>query len=778
MVADEESIIKSFINLGLSEQKAKETYKNATVTKTLSSILHEVRDVVIPEGAGMLLYHLATKTKPQISNHLPFLTKYIVTNKLNTTVRVDKAIEYVLSHINNINESEFEKFCGVGIVVSPEDIEKCIEKQIGEVKEELLEKRYRYNVGLIMQKVRNELPWADGKAIKNEMDVQIVCLLGPKTELDLAPITKVDKKGATKSKSEEKPKVQPKEKMELKTSNDKTGLTMLDVMKKVNFHSPGDNYKTDGYILTENTHKLLADHLKITGKSVRTRFPPEPNGILHIGHAKAININFGYAAAQNGVCFLRYDDTNPEKEEEKFFTGIKDMVNWLGYTPAKITHSSDYFDQLYEWAIELIKKGLAYVCHQTPDEMKGFNPEPSPWRDRPVFENLQLFQDMKNGKIDEGAATLRMKITLEEGKLDPVAYRVRFVPHHRTGDKWCIYPTYDYTHCLCDSIEHITHSLCTKEFQSRRSSYYWLCNALDIYCPVQWEYGRLNVNYTVVSKRKIAKLIEEKIVNDWDDPRLFTLTALRRRGFPADAINNFCAQLGVTGAQSTVDPGMLEAYVRSYLDIYAPRSMVVLNPLKITIKNFPHENPVKVSVPNFPSQPEKGSHNITFDKVIYIEKDDFIEVGDKSFRRLTKQQSVGLRYAGVVLDVDEVIKNSSNEPIELLCKCTPVDKVDKKPKAFIHWVSDPQEVEVRIYDLLFKHKNPEDVNQVPGGFLSDCNLDSLRIIKSYADKYLASVQIYDKFQFERLGFFSVDPDTTPAKIVFNQTVALKEEAGK
>lgn len=234
------------------------------------------------------------------------------------------------------------------------------------------------------------------------------------------------------------------------------------------------------------------------------------------GHAKAININFAYPATHNGICFLRYDDTNPEKEEEKFLVGIKQMVEWLGYKPYAITHLSDNFQQLYEWAIVLIKKGLAYVCHQTADQMKGFNTELSPWRDRPIEESLQLFQDMKNGKIDEGAATLRMKVTLEERKVDPVAYRIKFVAHHRTGSAWCIYPTYDYTHCLCDSIEHITHSLCTKEFQSRSSSYYWLCNALDIYCPVQWEYGRLNVNYTVVSKRKIAKLITEKVVSDWD----------------------------------------------------------------------------------------------------------------------------------------------------------------------------------------------------------------------------------------------------------------------
>jgi len=776
MAENNEELLKSFVELGLSEQKAKETLKNATVTKTLSSILNEVRGVALGDGTGMLLYHLATKTKPQINERLPLICKYIVTKKLDSTLRVDKAIEYVLSHINNVKTDELEKHCGVGIVVSPEEIEKVVEKLLSKNKKELLEKRYRFNVGQVMQQVRTELPWADGKAVKSEVDVQVFDLLGPKTEADLAPPPKNDKKGGKPAKVD-KPKNENKVKgdAQAETTN---ALTILDVMKKVNFHAPGENFKTDGYVVTEKTQRLIQEHLKITGSTVRTRFPPEPNGILHIGHAKAININFGYAAAHGGSCFLRYDDTNPEKEEEKFFTAIKDMVEWLGYKPAKITHSSDNFDQLYKWAVQLIKNGLAYVCHQTADEMKGFNPQPSPWRDRPVAESLQLFEDMKNGKIDEGAATLRMKITLEEGKLDPVAYRVRFTPHHRTGDRWCIYPTYDYTHCLCDSIENITHSLCTKEFQSRRSSYYWLCNALNIYCPVQWEYGRLNVNYTVVSKRKIAKLIDEAVVKDWDDPRLFTLTALRRRGFPPEAVNNFCAQLGVTGAQSTVDPSMLEAYVRDYLNNAAPRVMVVLDPLKITMENYPQNKPIDVSVPNFPSKPELGSHNVTFDKVIYIEGNDFMEVADKGYRRLTPGQSVGLRHAGYILEVKKVEKDSAGKVTGLICTCVEVEKATSKPKAFIHWVSNPLEVEVRLYESLFKHKNPEDPAEVPGGFLSDCNLDSLKILRSFADKSLKTAKVFDKFQFERIGFFSVDPDTTPAKIVLNQTVGLKEDAGK
>jgi len=454
------------------------------------------------------------------------------------------------------------------------------------------------------------------------------------------------------------------------------------------------------------------------------------------------------------------------------------MVEWLGYKPYKITYSSDNFQQLYEWAVVLINKGLAYVCHQKAEELKGFNPKPSPWRERPIEESLRLFEDMKRGKIDEGAATLRMKVTLEEGKMDPVAYRIKFIAHHRTGSDWCIYPTYDYTHCLCDSLEDITHSLCTKEFQSRRSSYYWLCNALGIYCPVQWEYGRLNMNYALVSKRKIAKLITEQIVHDWNDPRLFTLTALRRRGFPAEAINNFCAQMGVTGAQIAVDPAMLEAAVRDVLNITAPRRLVVLDPLKVTIKNFPHAAPVQLEVPDFPQNPLQGSHKITLDEVIYIEQGDFKLEPEKGYRRLAPKQSVGLRHAGLVINVEEIVKDPvTGEVVELICTSQSAEQAEK-PKAFVQWVSQPIQLEVRLYEQLFKHKNPEDPNEVPGGFLSDISEQSMSVAVAFADLALTQAKVYDKFQFERIGFFSVDPDTTTNHIVFNRTVGLKEDAGK
>lgn len=777
-----ETDVQLFVSLGLSEQKAKETLKNAAVTNNLKEAIAAAKgdsDISTwkDNGIGTLLYHLASKAKPQIAQHFELVAKYISQGKLDSTLRVDAALEYLLSHLQGtVNAAEFEEACGVGVKITAEDIERAVEKHLNLHKEELLKNRYRFNYFPLMQAVRNELKWADGKAVKNEMDLMVMNLLGPKTEADLAPPpAKSDKK----AKAAKDPKTSSKDAnaKEDKTSGPAAPVTMTELMAKVNFHKPGENFKTEGYVVTPNTMQRLQEHLKRTGGKVITRFPPEPNGILHIGHAKAININFGYAISRGGECNLRYDDTNPEKEEEKFFTGIKDMVEWLGYKPSKITHSSDYFDQLYEWAIKLIKEGKAYVCHQTAEEVKGIDAPPSPWRDRPVGESLQLFQDMKNGKLEEGEATLRLKVTLEEGKQDPVAYRIKYVPHHRTGDKWCIYPTYDYTHCLCDSIEDITHSLCTKEFQSRRSSYYWLCNALDIYCPVQWEYGRLNVNYTVVSKRKIAKLITEGIVADWDDPRLFTLTALRRRGFPTEAVNNFCAQMGLTGSLVVVDPHMLEACVRDVLNVTAPRAMVVLDPLRVIITNFPGESAIQVEVPDFPADPNSKKHIVPFGPEIFIDHEDFRENGDKSYKRLTLNQPVGLRHSGYVITVTEVLRGRCGDVMELKATCAPSD-ANNKPKAFIQWVSNPLNIEVRLYERLFNHKNPEDPKEVPNGFLSDCNMDSLRIMQALGDVSLADVKVYDKFQFERIGFFSVDPDSTPSQIVFNRTVTLKEDAGK
>uniref|UniRef100_A0A3B4DGN9 Glutamine--tRNA ligase n=1 Tax=Pygocentrus nattereri TaxID=42514 RepID=A0A3B4DGN9_PYGNA len=744
-------LVALFTSVGLSEQKAKETLKNEGLSSALRDAIVQARQLLgskdIDRAMGTLLYSMASRLRD--IRRLAFLTDHIVRRKITTDLQLSAALDFVKSHPQDpLDQRAFENSCGVGVVVTPEQIEDAVELIIRKHKVQLLAERYRFNMGILMGEARTALKWADGKIVKNEVDMQVLHLLGPKTEADLEKKPKAAK-----------PKAPEKEKKEEQAS-------------VVN----GENYKTEGYVVTPNTMNLLKQHLELTGGQVRTRFPPEPNGILHIGHAKAINFNFGYAKANNGICFLRYDDTNPEKEEEKYFTAIKDMVEWLGYKPYAITHASDHFQLLYELAVDLIRRGHAYVCHQRGEELKGHNVPPSPWRDRPVEESLVLFERMKKGMCAEGEATLRMKLVMEDGKLDPVAYRIKYTPHHRTGDTWCMYPTYDYTHCLCDSIEHITHSLCTKEFQARRSSYFWLCNALDVYCPVQWEYGRLNLTYTVVSKRKIIKLVETGAVRDWDDPRLFTLTALRRRGFPPQAINNFCARVGVTVAQTTMEPHLLEACVREVLNDTAPRVMAVLEPLKVTITNLPAD----VHIPDFPADETKGSHVVPFSKTIFIEQSDFREAMEKGYKRLTPDQPVGLRHAGYIISLQRVIKDGRGKVVELEVTCSSSDSAEK-PKAFIHWVSQPLQCEVRLYErkycsFLYYTCDPAEV---PGGFLSDLSPNSLQLVESaLVDRSVSEAKVFDKFQFERVGYFSVDPDSTAEKLVFNRTVTLKEDPGK
>ncbi|KAK5609812.1 putative glutamine--tRNA ligase [Crenichthys baileyi] len=772
-------ILKLFTSIGLSEQKAKETQKNEALSSALTEAVIQAQRINgtsgVDKAMGTLLYSMASRLKD--NKRLAFLSDCIAQRKIYTELQLAAALDFVKSHPDDpISQKEFDEACGVGVVITPEQIEDAVEFVVKKHKEQLLKERYRFNMGLLMGEARSALKWADGKVIKNEVDVQVLHLLGPKTEADLEKKPKAPKAKAAEN--------DVKTKKEEVTANGATNLvegrSLMEQLRgeALKFHKPGENYKTEGYVVTPKTMELLKKHTEFTGGQIRTRFPPEPNGILHIGHAKAINFNFGYAKANNGICFLRYDDTNPEKEEEKYFTAIKDMVEWLGYTPYDITHASDNFQKLYDLAVDLIRRGHAYVCHQKVEELKGHNVPPSPWRDRPTEESLVLFERMKKGIFAEGEATLRMKMVMEDGKMDPVAYRIKYTPHHRTGDEWCIYPTYDYTHCLCDSIENITHSLCTKEFQARRSSYYWLCNALDVYCPVQWEYGRLNLTYTVVSKRKIIKLVETGVVRDWDDPRLFTLTALRRRGFPPEAINNFCARVGVTVSQTTTEPHLLESCVRDVLNDTAPRAMAVLEPLKVTITNLPKDTKMDVRVPNFPANEDKGTHTIPFTRTIFIEQSDFREVMEKGYKRLTPEQPVGLRHAGYVISVQKVIKDSQGKVVELEVTCCSSETAEK-PKAFIHWVSQPLVCEVRLYERLFLHKHPEDPSEVPNGFLSDINPNSLQVISSaLVDISVKAAKVLDRWQFERVGYFSLDPDSTTDKLVFNRTVTLKEDPGK
>lgn len=758
---------------GLSDSKAAEVEKNKATSGHLLSFLEKYGKDEIKSDHATLLFSLASnlpKSKFMEDKYTNMVFDAIVADKITKKPQLDAALLFFRNCRGDV--SKFETACGIGIVVTPEDVTKAVAEVIKKNEGELKKNRYRFPIGKLMAGVKALQPWADAKLAKDELDKQVLALLGPKTEEDMKKPEKVKKP----KEAGDKAKKGGKAKKAASADEAAEVVTFKGAANK--FHAVGENDKTDGYVVTPNTYRLLAEHTKAVGGKVHTRFPPEPNGILHIGHAKAITFNFAYARDRGGVTYLRYDDTNPDAEDEEFFKGIYRDVTWLGHTPFKITHSSDYFDELYAAAVELIKRGSAYVCHQQADELKGFeNREMSPWRERPMAESLQLFEDMRRGLIDEGKATLRMKHIMEDGKIDPVAYRIKFTPHPRTGDKWCIYPTYDFTHCLCDSIENITHSLCTKEFQNRRSSYYWLCNALDWYCPVQWEYGRLNMAYALVSKRKIGRLITMGIVRGWDDPRLFTLAALRRRGFPPEAITEFCNKVGVTESAALVQPGMLEACVRDQLNKTARRAMAVLDPIKVTIDA--KDLPSKVTMPNNPVDESMGEHDVPLCNVIYIERDDFTENPPKGYKRLTPDQRVALKGAGVVLSVTDVVKDADGSITEIKTKAEALT-AENKPKGFIHWVStsspdaEPRRAQVLVFHQLFKTENPLE----GGDIMKNVNENSLEVFDAVIDDGINDLTPGVVYQFERIGYFAVDTETTPEQIVFNRTVALREDSGK
>ncbi|RME82965.1 MAG: glutamine--tRNA ligase/YqeY domain fusion protein [Planctomycetota bacterium] len=525
------------------------------------------------------------------------------------------------------------------------------------------------------------------------------------------------------------------------------------------------------------------------GGRVHTRFPPEPNGYLHIGHAKAIVLNFEIAKEYGGLCNLRFDDTNPVKEDMAYVEAIKEDVKWLGYDwEDRLYFASDYFDQLYEWAVELIKKGKAYVCDLSQEEISKYRGAPmekgkdSPYRNRSIEENLDLFERMKNGEFEEGEKVLRAKIDMSHPNInmrDPVIYRIMKKSHYRTGDKWCIYPMYDYTHPLSDSIEGITHSLCTLEFEFHRPLYDWFIEQLGIFHPQQIEFSRLNLAYTVMSKRKLLALVEEGIVKGWDDPRMPTLSGMRRRGYTPKSIRNFIFKAGISKRDQVIQPALLEHCVRDDLNEWAPRAMAVLKPLKVVITNWEKGKKVEREAEIIPSKPEKGVRKVPFGGVIYIEQDDFMEEPVKKFFRLAPGRTVKLRYA-YYITCNEVIKDENGKILELRCTYSeelPEGVSKKKAKSILHWVSaeDAIEAEVRLYNPLFLQENPDEAED----YKSCLNPNSLEVIfPAYLEPGLKDAKVGDHFQFERLGYFVVDPDSTPDRLVFNRTVTLKDDWAK
>ena len=529
-------------------------------------------------------------------------------------------------------------------------------------------------------------------------------------------------------------------------------------------------------------------------QKIVTRFTPEPNGYLHIGHAKSICLNFGVADEFGGVCNLRFDDTNPEKESEEFVNAIKRDVAWLGFQwDGEIRYTSDYFDQLHAWAIHLIEHGLAYVCHLSPDEARAYRgtlTEPgknSPYRDRSVAENLELFEQMRLGKLAEGSCSLRAKIDMAAPNMnlrDPIIYRIKKAHHHQTGDKWCIYPSYDFAHGQSDAIEGITHSICTLEFEDHRPLYDWFIENLPVPAkPRQYEFARLNINYTVTSKRKLKQLVDEKHVDAWDDPRMPTISGMRRRGYTPAALRNFCERIGVTRSDSMVDVSMLEFSVRDDLDKNAPRAMCVLRPLKVTLTNYPEEKTEEMVASCHPNRDDLGERLLPFTRTLYIEQDDFREEANKKYKRLVLGKRVRLRNA-YVIEADLAIRDEQGNITEIVAHIIedslgkdPADGI--KPKGVIHWVSATRNLncEVRLYDRLFTDEAPD-----AGGknFLDSINPNSLEILHNCkAEISLAKATLEDHFQFEREGYFCLDSKYhSPDKPVFNRTIGLRDSWAK
>ncbi len=536
--------------------------------------------------------------------------------------------------------------------------------------------------------------------------------------------------------------------------------------------------------LEEIIEKDLADG-KV--KSIMTRFPPEPNGYLHLGHAKSICLNFGLAQKYGGKTNLRYDDTNPTKEDTEYVDSIKEDIKWLGFQWDKELYASDYFDQLYEWAEDLIKRGLAYVDDQTQEEIRlnrgtvDKPGTPSPWRDRTPEENLRLFREMKAGKYAEGEKVLRAKIDMAHPNMmfrDPLLYRIKFAHHHRTGDKWCIYPMYDYTHGQCDSIEHITHSICTLEFDVHRPLYDWFIQTLGIYPSHQYEFARLNLTYTLMSKRKLLELVQKGLVSGWDDPRMPTLCGVRRRGYTAEALKMFCDKIGVSKRDQLMDIQLLEWCVRQDLNERSNRYMVVQDPVKLTITNWPEGKVEWFDCPLNPADPEGAKRSVPFTGELYIEKADFMEDAPKKFFRLKPDGEVRLKYTYIV-KCNEVVKDENGEVVEL--KCTydpsthPVTGEWRSVKGTIHWVSVPhaRELELRNYDRLF---TLADMSQVPEDkdYKDFLNPESLVIGRGFAEPALLEDASGLAVQFERTGYYVKDKDSTPQHVVFNKTTALKD----
>ncbi|KAJ7094594.1 glutamine-tRNA ligase [Mycena belliarum] len=710
-------------SIGLSQAKAVEAVKSPKIAAELKDIvetysLHTRVEKLDDKRAGLIvaLAGQLVKSEAVAEEKRALVVRKIVDAQLKTVDQVTAAVKYIEGHPAPIDEADFDAQCGVGFSISAAELYE----QIAEYTTSTAIVGWA-SLGQVISGAKNipALRWANTLEVKNAVEKVFNDKFGAKV--------------AAQPKGKEPKKAAPAKAAESSAEADLASRkSVFEEGFLGQLHKPGEN--------PQIRPEFREQHLAVTGGKVFTRFPPEPNGYLHIGHSKAIFVDFGYAAHHGGKCYLRYDDTNPEKEEAQYFESILEMVRWLGFEPWKITYSSDYFQRLYELAVELINRDKAYVCHCSQEEIKasrgeksGQPPRACAHRTRPVSESLAEFQKMKDGFYRPKEANLRMKQDLEDGNpqmWDLTAYRVLETPHHRTHDKWKIYPTYDYTHCLVDSFENISHSLCTTEFVTSRQSYEWLCDALEVYKPRQSEFGRLNLEGTIMSKRKILALVQKGHVSGWDDPRLYTLISLRRRGVPPGAIVSFVSTLGVSTATSSIELARFEQTVRHYLEGTAPRLLMVLRPLQVTIENLPDDYLLMVEKPLHPKVAALGTTTIPFTRTIYIDADDFRLEDSKDYFRLAPGKTVGLFQAPHPITCTSYKTDSTTgQVVELICRLENSAEV-KKPKAYIQWVAEhaasgsPVRIdEVRIFHQLFKSDQPST------DFLDDVDPNSLEVVK-------------------------------------------------
>eukprot|EP00485_Elphidium_margaritaceum_P012702 CAMPEP_0202706598 /NCGR_PEP_ID=MMETSP1385-20130828/18997_1 /ASSEMBLY_ACC=CAM_ASM_000861 /TAXON_ID=933848 /ORGANISM="Elphidium margaritaceum" /LENGTH=774 /DNA_ID=CAMNT_0049365109 /DNA_START=49 /DNA_END=2373 /DNA_ORIENTATION=- len=765
---------KLFRSIGLKDSTLKNIGKNASTASTLKQC---IADAGVSNGCdasvGKLIFDIATAKPMQNDNaqtHRKQLLSYVANGGIQNVVQLAAAYKFITQNVT-FDAKKFEQSCGVGVVVTEAQITQTVDEVIAKYKTQLSEKG-KGCLGVMFKEIKSTLPWADGKQMSAIFNAKF------KAALQSSGFDPKKNKCKKEKKVEEKKQAAEEEEEEVETMDKWLTGRELEVAKN-----------SESQLAQK---KAALAKLGLPADTFLSRFPPEPNGFLHIGHCKAMTFNFTLADSKSGSCYLRFDDTNPTTEKQEFIDSIVENVTWMGFAPWKVSYSSDYFRELHELALRMIRNGDAYVCHQSDEQVKAerdsfrkrVNVTPSPYRDRSVAENLRLFELMRCGYFAEGEATLRMKgdfTSANPNMWDHIAYRIMYAAHPKSGDAWCIYPTYDYTHCIVDSLEWITASCCTLEFENRRESYFWLLDVLDLYKPVVWEYSRLNLTFNVLSKRKLLVLVNDGYVRGWDDPRMLTVNGLRRRGFSATILRDFCNRVGVTRKDNFISPALLYACARDELNRTCSRAMAVIEPLKIVITNYDAHKVEDIECPDFPNTQQQSTHCVKFSRVIYIDASDFQsgQAKNKKFYGLSEAKSVRLKYAYQITCKEVVYKAGTQEIDYLRCEYDAKQgkTVKKGSKGFITWVSekDARPAEFRLYEHLFTVEKP-------GGddWLKLLNPQSELICKGFVSEYVASTMAdKQRYQFERYGYFVRDPDSDSSPHpVFNRTCILTESAKK